>query len=276
MTRYCGLRPLVLVSALALIACGKGGDEAERETRTTEQPAAAQVAPGGVPMAAAFARAGLTVVHYGPFPAQIQYRRAGAITYRARDGRRGGVLIAQGVATGVPDQVAWHWYFADAVPDSSARAEINGDGLWDVRVYMHDGGVREFVQGRDFTLLIAERDDRVALNGASSDPALVWYCFDGDTATAWEGASGKDSWIEIPAPLGVEAGLLRVRLTEAGQPERLAIEADGKTVAEVDLEATSGEQLIEVPELRGARSVRLRVASMRGRGPARLAELGIR
>jgi len=273
MARYSGLRPLVLVLALALVGCGNGG-EAEQDANTAER-SATKVEPGSVPMAAAFARAGLTVVDYRSFPGQIQGRSAGVISYRTRDGKRGGVLVAQGMATGSPNQVAWHWYF-DAAPDSTARAEINGDGLWDVRVYMHDGSVREFVQGQDFTLLAQERDDHVALNGTSSDPAVVWRCFDGDTATFWEGGSGVGSWIEVPAPLGVEVGILRVRLADTGRPQRLAVEADGKKLADVDLEATSGEQIIEVPELRGAHSVRLRVASMRGEGPARLAELGIR
>jgi hypothetical protein len=145
-----------------------------------------------------------------------------------------------------------------------------------MRVHMHGGGVRDLVQGETFTLMAAERDDRLALNGASSDPDPVWRCFDGDTTTAWEGRAGVGSWLALPAPLGVESGILRIRLSPSGQPQRLTVEADGKKVEDVDLGATTREQLVEVPGLRGARSVRLLVASMRGSGPARIAELGVR
>jgi len=274
MKRHSVFWPLVLVFALAIVGCGKGGGGEKQATASKTPPPA--LPAGDVPLGAKFASAGLTVVGDKPFPAQLEYRKAQAVTYRTGDGKSGGLVIVQGMATEKPGRVVWHWYFADGVPDSAAATEINGDGLWDVRVYMHGGGVRDFVQGESFTLMAAERDDRVAQNGDSSDPDGVWRCFDGDTTTVWEGKAGVGSWLAIPAPLGIEDGILRIRLAPGGQPQRIAVEADGKKVEDVDLGATAKEQLIEVSGLRGAHSARLLVASMRGSGPARIAELGVR
>ena len=198
MTRHGVFRPLVLVSSLVLIGCGKGGGDGKQAT--TSNTPAPTVAPGDVPMGAALARAGLTVVSDKAFPAQLEYRKAQAVAYRKRGGKQGGLLVVQGMATEQPARVVWHWYFADGQPDSAAATELNGDGLWDVRVYMNGGDVRDFIQGESFTLMAAERDDRIAQNGDSSDPAGVWRCFDGDTTTAWEGTAGVGSWIAIPAP----------------------------------------------------------------------------
>jgi hypothetical protein len=128
--------------------------------------------------------------------------------------------------------------------------EIDGDGLWDVRVFMSGGTTRDFIQGETFTLM-TEREARYAMNGASS-ARESWKAFDGDTTTAWQAPGG--AFIEIPLPMGAGAGELSVR-SGAGKIELFA---GDKKVQDVALQGLDEFQLVRLaPELQQAPAIRV-------------------
>jgi hypothetical protein len=133
--------------------------------------------------------------------------------------------------------------------------EINGDGLWDVRVFMSGGTTRDFIQGETFTLM-TEREARYAMNGASS-AGESWKAFDGDTATAWQ-APASGAFIEIPLPMGAGAGELSVRVASGSRASKLEIFAGDKKVQDVALQGSSEFQRIQLdPELQQAPTIRI-------------------
>ncbi len=174
---------------------------------------------------------GFDLVRTQHVPAQLSGRRATAAIYRAKDGKSGGVVYMQRLGNET-ENVTWHWYFADGAPDSVQLAELNGDGLWDVRVFMAGGTTRDMIQGQGFTLM-TDRIERVAMNGASSGKD-AWKVFDGDTTTVWQ-APANDAYLVVPMPLGLKDGKLRVRLGAGGGAEKLAIYAGDKKVQDVAL-----------------------------------------
>lgn len=266
------------VGVLALVACGKSTDS---ETRTGGDTAARGAASTtnveNAPMRSVLEAAGYQPVFYRRFPAQVPGMKASVVVYRARSGKDGGVLYLQ--QYGERDRVVWHWYFESDAPDSVASFEVNGDGLWDVRMYVR-GEARDYLQDQSFTFVRSQRDDRVAMNGPSSEPvdadAMSWLCFDGDTTTAWRSRVGSGgAFIVLPVPLGIDEGILSVQLRDAHQPLRCEVQAGGKTVQSFDLQATEQEQLIQLDaEARSARSLRLVVVT--GAAEVAISELGLK
>jgi hypothetical protein len=196
---------------------------------------------------------GFRVVWTGRLPAQLASRRATAAAYRSADDARGGVIYMQRTSN-VSEGITWHWYFADGAPDSVQLLELNGDGLWDVRVYMTDGGTRDFIQGETFSLM-TDRHARFAMNGASSTNES-WKAFDGDTTTAWR-SSAREVFVEIPLPLGLEKGELAVRVADGSRASKIRIFAGDRLGQEIDLKAAGANapvaldpSLKEVPALR--------------------------
>jgi hypothetical protein len=183
---------------------------------------------------------GFRLVAIQHVPAQLSARRGTAAIYRSQDGARGGVVYMQRMSN-AHDSITWHWYFADGAPDSIQFQEQNGDGLWDVRVFMAGGTTRDFVQGDSFTFM-SDRDGRIATNGAASGTG-AWMAFDGDTTTAWQSPT-KDAHIDIPLPLGFEEGTLRVRVASGSRASKLKVFAGDKMVQDVGLQNTSEFQEI--------------------------------
>jgi hypothetical protein len=266
-------RWLLVGGLLALLACGKS-DQSKTEAAKPEDAAPAQpaVTVENAPFAAVITSKGYRVVQARRFPAQLAARRATVVVYQAGDGKSGGILYTLRMGDG-PDRVSWHWVFGDAAPDSVQPIELNNDGLWDARVYMRGGKVVEFIQDDTFTFMGPEREGLVAFNGASSAPAGLWKCFDGDSTTAWK-SPAKDAFIEVPNPFGLQAGELTMRLAGQDRPERVELVAgDAKQI--LDLAATTAEQRFTLDAaVASAPSIRL---ELQGSGASvAISELGIR
>jgi hypothetical protein len=214
---------------------------------------------------------GFKLVRTQNLPAQLSGRRATAAVYRSKDGKAGGVVYMQRMGNET-ENVTWHWYFSDGAPDSMQLAELNGDGLWDVRVFMAAGTTREFVQGDSFTFM-TDRIERVAMNGHASGTG-AWKVFDGDTTTAWQ-APSNDAYIEVPMPLGLKEGKLRLSLASGSRASKIEIFAADKKVQDVDVKKAGGFQDVDLDaSLRDAPSMRIVIA-----GPAStvsISELEIR
>jgi len=260
---------------LSLGACGKSGDK--QATSDDGRRVTTKLNPASAPMKSVLEKAGYEPVYYRRFPAQMPGMKANIVVYRAKSGKDGGVLYLQ--EYGGSDRVVWHWYFDSGVPDSVTALEINGDGLWDVRMYV-GGETRDYVQDQSFTFVRSQRDDRVAMNGPSSEPidaeSMSWKCFDGDSTTAWRAKVGSGgAFIVLPTPLGIEDGILSVRLSGAKQPLKCELQVDGNKVQDVDLKPVDTEQLVHLDaEARKARSLRLVVDS--GADEVAISELGLK
>jgi hypothetical protein len=199
------------------------------------------------------------------------------VIYRSPDGGHGGILYAEANAQGY--DLIWHWYFDDDVPLSIEPVEVNGDGLWDARLKMKDGKSVDYIQDQTFTLAAGPRDDRIALNGESSAPVAarfpLWQCFDGDSTTTW--TSSARAYVDLPAPLGIESGVLMVRTADVDRPKKCKVVADGKTVREFELENRAGLQTVDLGEqVRKARKVRFEIDSSYGSGDVAIAELELK
>lgn len=241
--------------ALVAVACSKS-DQPSGDAKTSpladlvNRSAAADSASALSPLLQA---RGFRIASIRRVPAQLSGRRATAAVYRSADGARGGVLYMQRKTD--EEGVTWHWYFADGAPDSAQVLEINGDGLWDVRVFMSGGTTREFMQGETFTLM-TEREARYAMNGASS-AGDSWKAFDGDTTTAWQ-APAAGAFIEIPLPMGAGAGELSVRVASGSGANKMELFAGEKKVQDVALQGSDEFQLIRLaPELQQAPAIRV-------------------
>jgi len=268
-------RLIVLILGTALLAaCSKKSDNKADDAKTSplvelaNRTAAVDSAINLTPVLEA---RGFRVVATQKLPAQLSARRATAAVYRSQDGARGGVVYMQRSSNDDP-AITWHWYFADGAPDSIQLVELNGDGLWDARVFMAGGTTREFIQGETFTLM-TDRDARFAMNGAASGSAS-WKAFDGDTTTAWQSPS-KDAYIEIPIPMGLEKGELQIQLAGGNRATKIEIFAGDKKVQDVALQNTSALQRVDLDDsLNDATSIRVVVE-----GPSStvaISELGIR
>ena len=235
---------LLIGAALGCAKKEKTAEQAARTDSTATTPANAPLTPETAPYASVIKSKGYTVIQARRFPAQVDARRATVVVYRAGDNARGGILYVRGFQDDAPKPV-WHWYFSDGAPDSVMAIDINRDGLWDVRAFMVGGTTRDFVQDSDFTFRGAEHDGLTAMNGASSSPDGLWKAYDADSSTAWT-APSSGAYIELPNPLGVQAGQLTVRLAGGSRPSKLEIGDGTQKLQEVDLAATAEEQTFQL------------------------------
>ncbi len=265
---------LSIVTILALAgSCGKKSEKEEstaQKTTTAGQPEDVQSFPkDAVPFAPEIVDGGFEAVFYDYFPSPVAGKQGKMILYRsAKGGKDGGMIFVQEM--GAKFEWVWHWYFEDASPKSVKNAEINNDGLWDIRVTMANGRTLELLQDDSFTLGDVERADKIALNGTSSPPSEghpLWYCFDGFPSTAWmsniEGS--VKPFIEVASPLGLADGILSIRALAENQPRKCDILAAGKKIQSIDLEKTTDVQLIQLKsDFKTAKKIRLVIMSCHG------------
>jgi hypothetical protein len=293
-------RYLVLVAAMCVAApmgasCGKQDAQTEKQKPKTGKIAKSDGRLQGIAKEALdeasiddefiegrriVENAGFVVKAYENFPAAEIAKKGRMLVYTdKREKQSGGVVYLK--KTGADVAPAWHWYFEDMVPDSVVKTEINGDGLWDVRIVSTRGKVLQSVQDASFTLVAKERSDWIAMNGNSSAPVAEtfgsWRCFDGDTTTAWK-SSVPGAFLEIPVPFGVQEGTLTLYTLSAEQPRACAVYADGKQAGEIEIQPVAGRQMIALGEgVRGAKKIRLEFTSAHGGGNAvAVAELGLK
>jgi hypothetical protein len=270
----------LLVIALLIMSCGKEGQKAEPE----KAPKAQQVTSAEeIPFKSFIEGAGFEVTLFEEFPSEEQGIKGRIMAYRSKAANSGGVIYFKKADDIVSP--CWHWFFKDAVPDSVRRAEINEDGLWDIRVVTKNGRRFDFIQGVDFTLLAKPREDWLALNGSCSPPTrpddyALWKCFDGDSATAYRTSieGDKGAFIDVSAPFGVREGILTIETTEREQPSNCELYADGKKIESFKLEKKQGKQMVRIPpEVQGAKEVRVVFnKSYDGAGIVKIAEFTLK
>lgn len=285
---------IVLAAAIAWTAasCGKedGGADGKQVRDQAETSSVTDLAKQSMPGLSVedeflegrqmIEEAGFTIRSYRDFPAQEVTMKGRMLVYTDKGKKHSGVVYLKKVGGRL--HPSWHWYFEDMVPDSVLKREINGDGLWDVRMVASHGKTVDFLQDDSFTLMGPERSDWIAMNGESSPPVSkeneLWKAFDGDTTTAWKSAPQDVAFIELAVPFGVRDGVLRIATLSSEQPERCVVYADGKRVGEVELQPVAGRQEIALDAgIRGAKSVRLEFPSVRGGGNVvAVAELSLR
>lgn len=268
MRRFCVFA--VCLAGLVL-ACGKSSEKKETAVpgATTDSTAVATSE-----ISAALKAKGFRIVQDRSVPNQRASRKASAVVYRAADGKSGGVIYVTRPTESPVEHVGWHWYFSDAAPDSVVFTEINRDGLWDARVFLGDRTM-DLIQGEAFSLLGSERDGTAAMNGASSAPAELWKCFDGDSATAWRSPRAS-AFIEIPVPLGIERAELVVQLADTDQPAKLEVRAGDRKLQTIELSEGIAKQKFSLdPAAREATSLRIDVTGGKGDAVA-ISELEIR
>jgi len=237
---------VILFGGLIVLAgCGKkdsqkttGDANGKDSTAAVSGSTEGEINVSNAPFGAVVTGRGFKVVQAREFPAQLTSRRGAVVVYQSADATNGGIVYTMSMP-GQPDKVVWHWRFTDQAPDSIAALELNGDGLWDVRVYMRGGKTVDMEQDRDFCFRGPERDALAAMNGPASAPEL-WKAFDGDTATAWS-SPAANAYIEMANPFGLTAGELAVRLAGGNRPGKLTL-TGGSASQSLDLEPTAEEQ----------------------------------
>ncbi len=177
---------------------------------------------------------------------------------------------------GGPEEVVWHWYFKDSAPDSVDFTELNGDGLWDMRVFM--GGTAkpiDLLQREAFSLLGPPLPSPVAENGESSAPADLWKCFDGDTSTVWQSTAPK-TYIELPNPLGAPMNELDLQMTGKKRPKKIDVFAGDSKVQTLDLAETDEVQRFHL-DARAVNAPSIRIETKASAdAPVEIRELQIR
>ena len=237
-----------------LLACGESSKQESAGGTSAADADSAVVMPSAI--GAGFRAKGFVIVQERPAPAQRSGHKASAIVYHSRDGKNGGVVYVLRHTDQPTERVGWHWFFADAAPDSVVFTELNRDGLWDARVFFGSTSI-DLLQREEFSLLGRDRSSTGAMNGASSSSAGLWMCFDGDSATAWR-APRKGAFVEIPIPLGVERAELDVQLAGDDQPARLDVYAGDQKLQTIDLSDGIARQSFRLdPAARGAESIRI-------------------
>lgn len=277
---------LVLICA-GVLACGGGSDQEKAEGETADSPDQKAQGPSdalpvtSAPFAGELEAAGFEPAYYTRFPATVAGKDGRLILYRsASGGKDGGMIFIQDATTRY--QWVWHWYFPGISPERAEKTELNQDGLWDIKMYARGGKSHEFLQDDTFTLAGGERRDRIALNGNSSTAVPgnpLWFCLDSNHNTAWMAPTGDgEPYIEFESPFGLKEGILAVKSLPDYQPRLCEIEADGKKIQELELEATTKEQLIQLdPAARQAKRIRITVKSCHGSAQrVAIAELSIR
>lgn len=241
--------PLVLVLAGG---CGGKKNEDAASTPVARSEGSAAPAPSAeeTPFGARIQSAGYRVVQVRPVPAMRPGWRGRAVVYRAGDG--GGVLWTASGNAGA-ERVLWHWFFPHAAPDSIAPVELNDDGLWDARIHLGDE-VREYVQGRDFSLYGGVTAAPLAIVDASARGA--WRVLDGDTASMW--SPGRRGSIDLAAPLGAEAGEMTVHVAPSEGPVRVRLEA-GESSTETTIPAGEAIGRLRLEAVNASPDARVRV-----------------
>lgn len=247
--RRAGLLSLCVVIAANFAACSKK-ENAEKapegktlsERVANEAPAPVEITKDNAPFKDVITAKGFQIAEAKRFPAQVDSRRAAVVVYH--DATKGGILYVRGFENESPRPV-WHWYFDNAAPDSVIAADINRDGLWDVRMYMAGGKTTELLQDKDFSFTGAEHDGLFANNGKSSSTDTLWKAFDADTSTSWQSAA-SGAFIEIPNPFGLSSGQLTVRLAGGSRPTRLEIGDGARKIQDCDLSSTAEEQRFQL------------------------------
>jgi len=277
--RRAGLWMMCVVMAANLAACSKK-ETAEKapegktlsEKVANEAPAPVVITKDNAPFKDVITAKGFQLAQAKRFPAQVDARRAAVVVYRSADASKGGILYVRGFENEAPRPV-WHWFFDKSAPDSITAADINRDGLWDVRIFMAGGKTVELVQDKDFSFGGAEHDGLFANNGASSNSESLWKAFDADTSTAWQSPS-NGAYIDIPNPFGLDAGQLSVRIAGGSRPTRLEIGDGTKKIQDCDLESTVEEQRFQLdPSVKALPVIRVGVVG-KGKNVA-LSELSI-
>jgi hypothetical protein len=276
---------MAMAALLALSGCGKKKEEGQTE-QAKPAGGAQQVEPSlpteGVPFGAEIEGKGFKVVYVNDFPAPVAGHKGRMILYQlASAGNDGGMVFVD--QWGTKTEWVWHWFFEDERPKTFEKADINKDGLWDIRVYTESGHQIDLLQDSEFVLPDRGRTDRIALNGTCSEPLPehpLWMCFDSDVRTAWESDFGGGSrpYIEVASPFGLSEGILAIRALDQKQPYRCELYADGKKVQSIELQATDDEQLVQLePSLSTAKKIRLEIESCHGKWDSvAVAELQIR
>jgi len=276
----CFLIWLAALTAL-VISCGRKDKEPEPGQTAVQTTTPAETftrkAPDGVytpdlnPFRDIIRMAGFESVVYRSFPFSRLGDGGEVVVYRAAGADRGGVIYLKTLSGQVAP--SWHWFFDDAAPDSVYPVEINEDGLWDVRVVMAGGQVREFLQEQTFTLSGELRNDWIALNGSCSPPTdqghELWRCFDGDPRTCWRSSlAGRDDvYLEVRTPFGLQRGILTVCTLDEGRPKECRLLFDGKVVQSFNLKNETARQRIQIKSSAASiQTARLVVLSIHGAG----------
>ncbi len=213
---------------------------------------------------------GYELIDYKAFPTQEQGVKGRIALYGADKKKGGGIIYLKKTVDGVFE--AWHWFFADMVPDSAVQVEINEDGLWDLRIFFA-GKEMNLIQDESFTLMGEPREDWLAMNGGSSAAVFpgneLWRCFDADTGTSWRSSLDNPGGasIELNMPFGVHEGILTIVTGSDGRPEACEFFADGKRIDSFSLKDEAGRQMVRLPsKAAGARTVKLAFKSVHGGG----------
>lgn len=280
------LAPVVALVAVALVAsCGKSEKTAEETTTTSTLERIARQATNPTSdteitqVTEMMKGAGYVKKAYGEFPTEEIGKQGRILVYTDSKGKKSGGVIYMRRA-GMDVAPAWHWFFADVVPEDVEKVELNGDGLWDLRVTTKDGTKLEFLQDESFVLSANDRSDWIAMNGTSSPPLDndngLWRCFDSDTSTAWRSSDvGGGAFVELAAPFGLEQKTLVLRTLDYDQPRHVTVYADGKNIQEFELEPKAEVQTVPLAGgAKGAQKIRLTFDSVYGDGKiVSLAEL---
>ncbi len=279
-------RFLVSVVALTAIAgCGGSSDNSSNNDQSNNSRPAGSAGSNLVevldlkdaPYQGLMKKAGYKATQFKRFPAQTPGVKASVVLYEATSGKDGGILYVQNNRTGKPS-IVYHWYFKNQKPTSIMPTELNGDGLWDVRIGMNGGKTIEYRQDEDFTFFARTRDDLIATNGPSSEKKLLYRCFDGDSTSVWVASAGGKPWIDIHIPLGLSDGILMIQSSLTEQANEVEIKVDGKTVQTLRLKQTTLKQIFQLDEAaRSGKVIRVVVKSSHGSGPdVQIAEISIR
>jgi len=283
---------MILIALLAalVLSCGQKDKEPEPARTAVKKTDPAKIRrPGGNPRSSAqtepvkvyvpdknpfqniIKTAGYESVAYRSFPFTRVGERGEVVVYRADGADRGGVIFLKTIDGQVSP--SWHWYFDDAAPDSAYPMEINEDGLWDLRVVMTGGQVREFLQEQTFTLSGRLRNDWIALNGTCSPSTdsghEMWRSFDGNPNTSWRSSlAGRDEvYLEVSTPFGLHRGILTVHTQDEGRPKECRLLLDGKVVQSFKLKNKTARQRIQIKSsAQKIKTARLAVLSIHGPG----------
>jgi hypothetical protein len=262
MTSMRTLKLVCVGAALVLFGCGKSGEKkAASDEATDSSSARAEAAVVYHPSAigSTLTRQGFRVVADRRVPSQHSGRTASAVVYQSADGAEGGVLYVERPDGGGLEDAVWHWYFSETAPDSAQVEEINGDGLWDIRVFAKGGKTIDLIQRQSFTLMGPPLGTAVAVDGAASSPPDQWKCFDGNGTTVWTVPS-SDPYVEFLNPLRAPVTEIDIRLGERHRPDKLEVFAGKSKVQTIDLAATSDEQRFKLDAaVQNAASIRFQV-----------------
>jgi hypothetical protein len=239
-------------AAMMAVSCGKkeeaGGGDAGAGGREGDGRVASHI---GETLTAK----GFRILQQRAAPSQRSGSNAVCLTYRAADGKSGGVYYVFTPIESGSERVGWHWHFDSNPPDSAAFMEINHDGLWDARVYRGKDAVDQ-IQGEDFWLFLNDHAGTVSLNGPASAPG-VWKCFDGDSTSSWT-SKKSEAFVDFANPVGLDDGELIVRLGQSNRPRSVDVLLGDRKLQSFPLEDNAGRQRFTMdPASKNAEMIRL-------------------